>query len=154
MWECWFFLSMSRSKGLEAAKITLWASICWLPSLARVTSQKSSVRSFNDPAILFWKSSHLRQNFSEFIAQWSEIITDFFIYLHLSSLALLDEWGIQNILFCLYVEYRYMKEEDKKKEKVFLPNFTLTHNMTQWHYLLVWALYNCFICFSIYTWKN
>ena len=63
--------SFSAGSGLEA-RITLWASICWPSSEARVTSA-NSLSSLRLPNAMFkfsWKSSHLRRSFWD-MAQFS-----------------------------------------------------------------------------------
>ena len=59
-WGCLFLLNSFFKSGLEAAKITLWASTCWSSSHTRVTSVKSlsSLKFPNAVLILSWKSFH------------------------------------------------------------------------------------------------
>ena len=65
-WECGFLLRTDLKKGLQAERITLWASTC-LPSQANVTSKKSlsSLSSLKAVLTLLLNSFHLRQKFSE-----------------------------------------------------------------------------------------
>ena len=53
--------------------MTLWASIFVLPSLTRVTSQKSVLISLKEEVTFFWKSFHFRQKFSRVVILRSRI---------------------------------------------------------------------------------
>ena len=71
VWGCLFLLRRFWKNGLEAAKITLWASTCFPSSQARVTSAKSasSLRFPNAPMTFSLKSFHCRQSFSDIVYQ-------------------------------------------------------------------------------------
>ena len=66
-WGCLFILSRWWKNGLDATKITLWASNCWPSSQAKVTSEKSlSPSRFPKAVATFsWKSFHFRHSFSD-----------------------------------------------------------------------------------------
>ena len=79
----WGFLkvfNMFMKKGLEEARITLWAEIICPSSQARVTSAKSSpdLKSLKALLMFWWKFFQLRQSFCEvailpkFSAKWFE----------------------------------------------------------------------------------
>ena len=69
----WAFCSFSMfwKKGLEFARITLWASTCFPSSQARVTSVKSSssLRLPNVFTTFSLKSFHCRHSFSDIVCQ-------------------------------------------------------------------------------------
>ena len=79
---CRFFLKSSLKNGLEEAKITLCASICWPSSHARVTSVNSlsPLRSAKEALMFSLKLFHWRQSFSELNMTESELWFDFVIY--------------------------------------------------------------------------
>ena len=71
--------SIFPKTGLEAARMTLWASKCWPSSHARVTSVKSlSFRNLLKAELTFsLKSFHWRQSFSDIAVTYTQLPFDF-----------------------------------------------------------------------------
>ena len=68
-WGCLLFWSIFSKNGLEDAKMTLWASICWPSSHTRVTSVNPlSPRSFPKAELTFSLKFHCKQSFSDILA--------------------------------------------------------------------------------------
>ena len=69
-WGCLFFFKRLRKNGLDAMRTTLWASICWPSSQARVTSVNSLSR----------KSFHCKKSFSPDICILELVLTSVLSY--------------------------------------------------------------------------